>query len=130
MDFIAKTDKDSTLYTLTDKDIAGIEKLVEEKYSTWEWNFGNSPKFALTNELKYPGGNVEFNLNVDKGIITEIKFFGDFFGKKDVSFIEEKLTGIKHSEDAIREALKDVNINDYFLNATVDVLVDGIMGVK
>ena len=28
------------------------------------------------------------------------------------------------------EALKDVNINDYFLNATVDVLVDGIMGVK
>ena len=130
MDFIAKTDKDSTPYTLTDKDVAEIEKLVEEKYSTWDWNFGNSPKFSLINELKYPGGNVEFNLNVNKGIITEIKFFGDFFGKEDVSFIEKKLTGVKHTEEAIREALKDVNINDYFLNATVDVLVDGIMGVK
>ena len=130
MDFIAKTDKDSTVYTLTDEDVAAIEKLVEEKYSTWDWNFGNSPKFSLINELKYPGGNVEFNLNVNKGIITEIKFFGDFFGKEDVSFIEKKLTGVKHTEEAIREALKDVNINDYFLNATVDVLVDGIMGVK
>ena len=130
MDFIAKTDKDSTVYTLTDEDVAAIEKLVEEKYSTWDWNFGNSPKFSLSNELKYPGGNVEFNLNVNKGIITEIKFFGDFFGKEDVSFIEKKLTGVKHTEEAIREALKDVNINDYFLNATVDVLVDGIMGVK
>ena len=47
-----------------------------------------------------------------------------------LSFIEEKLTGVKHSEEGIKEALKDVNINDYFLNATVDVLVDGIMGVK
>ena len=65
-----------------------------------------------------------------KGIITDIKFFGDFFGKEDVSFIEEKLTGVKHNEQSIREALKDVNINDYFLNASVDVLVDGIMGVK
>ena len=130
MDFIAKTDKDSKMYTMTDEDIANIEKLVEEKYSTWEWNYGNSPKFALSNELKYPGGNVEFNLNVEKGIIKDIKFFGDFFGKEDVSFIEEKLTGVKHSEEGIKEALKDVNINDYFLNATVDVLVDGIMGVK
>ena len=60
MDFIAKTDKDSKMYTMTDEDIANIEKLVEEKYSTWEWNYGNSPKFALSNELKYPGGNVEF----------------------------------------------------------------------
>ena len=87
-------------------------------------------KIRLSNELKYPGGNVEFNLNVEKGIIKDIKFFGDFFGKEDVSFIEEKLTGVKHSEEGIKEALKDVNINDYFLNATVDVLVDGIMGVK
>ncbi len=130
LDFISKTDSNSTFYSLTDEDIKNIEKLVEEKYNTWDWNFGYSPKFNLKNELKYPGGNVEFNVNVDKGIITEIKFFGDFFGKEDVSFIEEKLTGIKHSEEAIKEALKDVDINNYFLNATVDVLVDGIMGAK
>ena len=33
-------------------------------------------KYSLYNELRYPGGNVEFNLNVEGGIIKDIKFFG------------------------------------------------------
>ena len=130
MDFVAKTDKDSKMYTMTDEDIASIEKLVEEKYSTWDWNYGNSPKFALSNELKYAGGNVEFNLNVEKGIITDIKFFGDFFGKEDISFIENKLLNVKHNKDSIKTALKDIDINNYFLNCNLDILIECIMGAK
>ena len=129
MDFVAKSDENNTLYNLTEEDIYNINKLVEEKYSTWDWNFGNSPKYSLSNELKYAGGNVEFNLNVEKGIIKNIKFFGDFFGKDDVSFIEDKLIGIKHDEESIREALINIDINDYFLGADVDILTMGIMGV-
>lgn len=129
MDFVAKSDENNTLYNLTEEDIYNINKLVEEKYSTWDWNFGNSPKYSLSNELKYAGGNIEFNLNVEKGIIKNIKFFGDFFGKNDVSFIEDKLIGIKHDEESIREALINIDINDYFLGADVDILTMGIMGV-
>ena len=44
MDFINKRDENSHFYELNDKDIESINKLVEEKYSTWEWNFGYSPK--------------------------------------------------------------------------------------
>ena len=130
MNFINKRDENSHFYELSDEDIKNINKLVEEKYSTWEWNFGNSPKYSLNNELKYPGGHVEFNLDVKDGTIKNIKFFGDFFGKEDVSFIEDKLKNIKHSEDSIKDALKDVNIDNYFLNCNIDILVDGIMGAK
>ena len=130
MNFINKRDENSRFYELSDEDMKNINKLVEEKYSTWEWNFGNSPKYSLNNELKYPGGNVEFNLDVKDGIIKNIKFFGDFFGKEDVSFIEDKLKNIKHSEDSIKAALKDINIDNYFLNCNIDILVDGIMGAK
>ena len=130
MNFINKRDENSRFYELSDEDMKNINKLVEEKYSTWEWNFGNSPKYSLNKELKYPGGNVEFNLDVKDGIIKNIKFFGDFFGKEDVSFIEDKLKNIKHSEDSIKTALKDVNIDNYFLNCNIDILVDGIMGAK
>ena len=130
MNFINKRDEKSHFYELSDEDIKNINKLVEEKYSTWEWNFGNSPKYSLNNELKYPGGNVEFNLDVKDGIIKNIKFFGDFFGKEDVSFIEDELKNIKHSEDSIKAALKDINIDNYFLNCNIDILVDGIMGAK
>ena len=130
MDFINKRDENSHFYELNDKDVESINKLVEEKYSTWEWNFGYSPKYSLYNELKYPGGNVEFSLDVHDGLIKDIKFFGDFFGKEDISFIENKLRNVKHNEYSIKSALEGVDINNYFLNCNIDILVSGIMGAK
>ena len=113
-----------------EEDIENINKLVKDKYETWEWNFGNSPKYSLNNELKYPGGNVEFSLNVVDGLIKNIKFFGDFFGKEDISFIENKLLNVKHNKDSIKTALKDIDINNYFLNCNLDILIECIMGAK
>jgi len=130
MNHLAKSNADNKLYTLTHDDITNINTLVDKKYNSWDWNFGNSPKYSLTNELKYSGGNVEFNLNVEKGIIKEIKFFGDFFGKCDVSFIEELLISIKHEENSIKKSLELVDINSYFLGCNIDILASGILGAK
>ena len=130
MNFINSKYENNCLYQLSEEDINEINKLVEEKYNTWQWNFGHSPKYALNNEIKYPGGNIEFSLNVEKGLIKEIKFFGDFFGKKDVSYIEDLLKNTNHNEASIRSILNNIDINDYFLNCDIDILVDGIMGVK
>lgn len=130
MNFINSKYENNCLYQLSEEDINEINKLVEDKYNTWQWNFGHSPKYALNNEIKYPGGNIEFSLNVEKGLIKEIKFFGDFFGKKDVSYIEDLLKNTNHNEANIRSILNNIDINDYFLNCDIDILVDGIMGVK
>ncbi|MEW9079426.1 lipoate--protein ligase [Terrisporobacter glycolicus] len=130
MNFINSQDENNRLYELSAQDINEINKLAEEKYNTWKWNFGHSPKYALNNEIKYPGGNIEFSLNVKKGLINEIKFFGDFFGKKDVSYIEDILKNINHNENSIKAILNNIDINDYFLNCNIDILVDGIMGAK
>ena len=130
MNFINNKDKNNHFYELSDHDINEITKLVDEKYSTWQWNFGHSPKYSLNNEVKCPGGNIEFSLNVEKGLISEIKFFGDFFGKRDVSYIEDLLKNVKHDEPSIKDTLNKININDYFLNCNIDILVDGIMGAK
>ncbi|RDY23779.1 lipoate--protein ligase [Romboutsia maritimum] len=130
MDYLSKLNSNNKFYTLNNSDIACINKLVEDKYSTWDWNFGNSPKYTLINTLKYPGGNIEFNINVEKGIINDIKFFGDFFGKLDVSFIENLLIGVKHEEKSLKTVLKNIPINDYLLGANCDILISGIMGSK
>lgn len=130
MNFINNKDENNHFYELSDHDINEISKLADEKYSTWQWNFGHSPKYSLNNEIKYLGGNIEFSLNVEKGLINEIKFFGDFFGKEDVSYIEDLLKEVKHDESSIKDALSTININDYFLNCDIDILVDGIMGAK
>lgn len=130
MNFVNSKDKNNHFYELSNHDINEINKLVDEKYNTWNWNFGHSPKYSLNNEIKYPGGNIEISLNVDKGKINEIKFFGDFFGKNDISHIENLLKNVNHNEYSIKSALNNININDYFLNCDIDILVDAIMGVK
>lgn len=85
MNYVFSLNSNNSYFNLTEKDIENVNKLSKEKYSTWEWNFGNSPNYSLVNELRYIGGTLEFHLNVSKGFITDIKFFGDFFGKKDTS---------------------------------------------
>ena len=130
MNYMASIDSDNKLYTLSKEDIDGIEKLVEKKYNTWEWNFGNSPKYSFSNELKYPGGNVEFNLEINKGVISKIKFFGDFFGKEEIENLEILLSGVKHKEESLREILSNIDINNYLLGADMDILISGILGVK
>lgn len=126
MNYIMSTNKGQSLYEFTKNDLEIINRMRDEKYSTWDWNYGTSPKYSFANTKKYPGGNVEFNLNVDKGIIKEIKIYGDFFGKFDVSEIEKALTGVKHSEEDIRRALSCFEINDYFSNISVDDLISGM----
>ncbi|HHV75230.1 MAG TPA: lipoate--protein ligase [Thermoanaerobacterium sp.] len=124
MDDIRLTTGGSGLYEFTDEDIRNIEKLRDEKYNTWEWNFGMSPDYNLKNEKKFSGGTVEVDLNVSDGIIRDIKIYGDFFGKKDVKDVEEMLKGVKHSENDVKNALSSIDIGEYFSNITLENLLD------
>ena len=111
------------LYTFTDSDIENINQLVAEKYNTWEWNYGISPKYSLKNEMRFTGGSVELNLNIKKGIIEDVKFFGDFFSKYNISSIEDALIGIKHSKGDIGQVLSKFNLEDYFSNISKEELI-------
>ena len=42
-------------YELTPEDIKNVNNLVEEKYSTWEWNFGTSSPYNFSNRKKISG---------------------------------------------------------------------------
>jgi len=118
MKHIMQTKTDCRRYEFTDEDIAAITKLRDEKYSTWEWNFGHSPKYSFSKMIRTKGGNVELHLNIEKGLIAAIKIYGDFFAKKDVSDFESLFVGVRHEEKAVEEILSNVNAEDYFLGVT------------
>jgi lipoate-protein ligase A len=120
MNFIITEDSSASLYEFNDYDLCNINKLREEKYSTWEWNFGHSPKYNFINEKKFPFGTVECNMEVQHGIIKNIKLYGDFFSKLDVSDIESNLIGVNHVESEVKKVLSTFNISDYFSNANLD----------
>ncbi len=111
-------------YELSEHDIQEISRLRDEKYSTWDWNFGTSPKFGYTKQLRTGGGNVELNLDVEKGLITAIKFYGDFFAQKDPAGFEELFLNQKYEPENIRRILQSVEIHDYFRNVTAEELME------
>ncbi len=117
---------DAKVYELTEEDRAAIQKLVDEKYGTWDWNFGNSPKYNFQKGIKTSGGHVEVNLEVRKGQIEEVKIFGDFFNTRDVSELEDLLRGAPHEREKIRDVLSTVGIEKYLNNVTVDEFVEGM----
>lgn len=100
-------------YELTEEDKDAIQEMVDERYRTWEWNFGKSPKFNYKSYKRFAGGGVEIRLQVEKGLIDNCKIYGDFFGKGDVTILEEKLKGIKFDEDSVKTALEDLTVSDY-----------------
>ena len=114
----------SEVYTLTDDDIKAIQKLADEKYSTWDWNFGFSPKYNFSKAIKIPAGFIEVHLDVDNGVIEKVKIFGDFFATKPIEELEEKLLGQKHEIENIYQLLSSTNLTAYFGNTNADELIE------
>lgn len=101
-------------YILTDDDWKKIEQLSNEKYRTWEWNYGRNPKYNFEREEKFEKGFVQIKLDVKKGRIEHAKIFGDFFGEGDINELENALEGTMHEFDSIEEALSNYDIYHYF----------------
>lgn len=123
---IVKKYADAQFYEYSPLDIAAIEKLADEKYRTWEWNFGYSPKYTFRKMIKSEGGNIEVWINVEKGIITEFKFYGDFFNIKDKEDIENAIIGTRHSYSELSEIISKFDIPQYFNNTTAEELLSAM----
>ncbi|WP_313165478.1 lipoate--protein ligase [Sedimentibacter sp.] len=100
-------------YELSEDDKNNIQKMVDERYGTWEWNYGKSPKFNYSGYNRFAGGCVEARLQVENGIIENCKIYGDFFGKGDIQELEQKIRGLKYNENEVLDALSDIAVEDY-----------------
>ncbi|TXJ21558.1 lipoate--protein ligase [Brachyspira aalborgi] len=122
LDSISRNNEIKNL-NLTKKDIENINKLKENKYKTWEWNYGRSPKFNINNSKKFEGGIVEVYLLVENGFIETCSIYGDFMALKPVSDITNKLIKCKYDADDIKDIILQFNIKDYFGNICIDDIV-------
>ena len=115
IEFMASHYKDVRFYEYTDADVAAIEQLANEKYKTWEWNFGYSPKYTFKKSSKSPGGFIE-----------QARIHGDFFNAKEVEELEQLLIGCPHNSEFIRQKLSQVNIEDYITGSTIDHFLEAL----
>ena len=114
--------KDCDSYEFTEKDINSIQKLVCEKYSTYEWNIGRSPKGQNTFTKKFDFGIFTFIFDTKEGLIDNAVIQGDFFEKLSVKEFAKTLNGIKFTKSELEKAFNSVG--EYISGANGKEIVD------
>ncbi len=116
--------KTAEKYEFSASDIKNIKRLVREKYSTYDWNVGRSPKGKNLFEHKFPFGIFSLSFDTNNGKIENAKIFGDFFSVKDVNFLSQKLNGVLFTKNEIEKALSGVE--EYINGASAKEIADKI----
>lgn len=107
-------DTDVREYELTEADWDAVRRLADERYRSWDWNYGRSPAFNIQKTKRIEGaGTYDVRLNVAGGIITEAHIYGDFFGTREVQEFADMLVGLRYEEADIRALLGRVDLAPY-----------------
>lgn len=97
--------------------LARAEVLAQEKYRSWDWTWGRSPRFTQKLRRRFPWGRLECLLDVQGGVIRSCRICGDFFALRDVEELEALFSGLKADPASLREALADVPVEHWFAGA-------------
>lgn len=102
-------------YELSEQDWQNIHKLAEERYRSWEWNYGRSPSFNVQQKKRIEGvGTFDVRLQVEEGVIVNAAIYGDFFGRGDSNEVAQKLIGIRYEASALKQLTADIDLPFYF----------------
>ena len=111
--YLTDEGKDGEL-VLTDEQLAGIKDWRDNRFATWDWNYGESPKFQFQNHAKFTGGAIDVQVNVEHGKISDINFLGDFLGVRDWRDIKDQFIGIDFTPEAVLSVLTKNAEGQYF----------------
>ncbi len=107
IEYILAHHTDVQFYELSDSDIQSIKSLSEEKYKTWKWNYGYSPKFTLRKTIIFDGENIGIKVIIKNGIIQDTELDSNNIQLK---AIVHNLQGEKFELDSLKRKIKDRNI--------------------
>ncbi len=115
---VMDTSPNAFIYEFTKEDIDSINKLKCEKYETWEWNFGYSPKYDFEKSFSTNSGQIHVSLNVSAGIILKAKIYGNHLNKLDTGAMEKLLTGTRHEEKELLKKFESFPFSDHSIDIT------------
>lgn len=98
----------NSFYALSDEDRHHIEELVEQKFSTWDWNFGYSPKYSFKNRFQSEAGSLEIELKVNRGVMETVWIEGSLLDQEQTKKLLLELIGKEHRFENIDKSLKKI----------------------
>ncbi|MCY1722576.1 lipoate--protein ligase [Prolixibacteraceae bacterium Z1-6] len=97
---------DNSIYEITDSDVQIISKLATEKFKTWDWKFGYSPKYIFKNEVEIEEKELDIQLSVKKGRVETCELSGNYFSEDEANKISSEMVGARHYFEDVKEILR------------------------
>ena len=120
---------ESEEYAFSEKDLREIERIQQERYDTWEWNYGKSPECSILKSARVEGcGIIEVYLETDHSLITDVSFRGDFFSTRDPEELIPNFIGKKPDADGFSQALEGIDVEKFFTGLTKEQMLSLLSG--
>lgn len=113
---------------LEPEELEQVRRLADEKYRSWDWTFGRSPKYGFKNRRRFPGGTLGVSLDVQAGRIENAVFFGDFMAVSDCGPAERALCGRRFEAGELRAALGALELEPMFGTVSLDEILSVMFG--
>jgi lipoate-protein ligase A len=79
---------------------------IYEKYSSWEWRYGQTPKFQIEFYKRFAFGDIELLLNLKDSYVNEVLVYSDAMDSSLVLDIKKSLQGVKFTNENIINKLE------------------------
>lgn len=97
------------------EDWNSIKQLRDNKFKSWDWNYGKNETCDFTNEAYWPDvGLIQVQLWIVEGIISQLKIYGDFFGLVDCQELIKLLNGQIYSAETIKKKIAEIDLTKIF----------------
>lgn len=117
-------------YELTAEDWGHIDKIAEEKYNNWDWNYGRFKEFEYQLTERFSIGTVSVGIQVEHGKIKAFQISGDFFATKDIRDVENLFIGVRLKKEDLLAALEKVDLTSYFGDFSSEQFVQFILSER
>jgi lipoate-protein ligase A len=76
----------------------------------------------------YAGGSLSIRLDVKKGRIVRIRFFGDFMARSSLHELETAMSGCRFEHEEVYDVLRRFSMPDLFGSITLDEVMRTMFG--
>lgn len=112
-DFIRNKNENFKMASLCETETGLISKLVETKYSTFDWIYGYSPKYTYSNKIAIDHKIIAYALEVEKNIIKSVEIESEEEINSNIKLELNRLIGVQHNINSLSEKLASSTRTDF-----------------
>ena len=93
------------------------------KYSSWQWRYGESPSFDISFQRRFFWGEIEICLKCKAGYIVDSKVYSDAMDYEVITQISKILNGIRFQRSSIINSIRELN-QDGIKNSIIEDITE------